>query len=151
MPKTIERTVKKIQLQTAAIFAGVMFLTGFITAMVLPVGNFPVSFFRGSGNFDTNDVDERIRVLEAETEKNPLDEKVWADLGELYNDSGLIDKALIANQKVLSINPNNADAWAEIGTLHHKSGRPDKAVEAFDKAIAVDPNTRAHDSSKGLC
>lgn len=145
MPNIADTPVKKVTLHTAVFLSGLTFLAGFFTAMVLPVGRGPVATFRTSEGADTKDLDERIRVLEAETEKSPLDEKLWAELGDLYNDSSLIDKAIFAYQKVLVVNPNNADAWAEMGTLHHKSGRPDKAVEAFDRAIAVDSK---HESSR---
>ncbi len=148
--KTLNRSVRKIRLRTAAIFAGVLFLAGFLTAKILPVGNFPVSFFRGSTNYYTNDVDERIRVLEAESEKKPFDANLWSQLGDLYADSSLFDKAISTYQRALAINPKNADVWAEIGMLHHRSGRPDNAIEALNTAIAADPKHESARFIKGI-
>jgi tetratricopeptide (TPR) repeat protein len=146
MSKISKSTVKTIPLYTAILLAGLAFMAGFISASVLPEKMRNWAFYRSSeASPNTINLNERLQVLEAETEKNPLDEKLWFELGELYSDSNLPDKAISAYQKVLAINPSNADVWTEIGILQHKSGKPDNSIEALDKAIAIDPK---HENSR---
>lgn len=147
MSKATKSSIKTIPIYTTIVLAGITFLAGFISAMLLPLAG---SSFQTSGKPDTKNLVEQIRTLEGEAEKSPLDEKLWAELAELYSDSSLFDKAISAYQKTLLINPKNADAWTEIGFLLHKSGKPETAVEALDKAIAIDPRNENSRFIKGF-
>jgi len=92
----------------------------------------------------------RIRVLEAETQKNPGKGKVWADLGNAYFDADQPEKAIHAYEKALEQMPDSADIITDMGVMYRRIGKPDKAIEAFEKAMKADPRHEISRYNKGI-
>ncbi len=101
---------------------------------------------QGAGSEST----ERIEALEIKASLNPKNVEAWVQLGNLYFDNNMHEKAISAYKKSLELYPNNADVWTDIGVMYRRSARPFKAIEAFDKAMAVDPEHETSHFNKGI-
>ena len=93
---------------------------------------------------------DRILALEREVAANPNNADAWAQLGNIWFDTGKYGKAIEAYEKSLAIKPDNPDVWTDLGVMYRRSGKPDKAIECFDRAIAIDPKHDTPYFNKGI-
>lgn len=100
-------------------------------------------------NFSPED-SSRILALERELAGNPSSAGTWAQLGNLYFDSGKFVKAINAYNKSLALAPNNASVLTDLGVMYRRNGQPQEAIAAFDRAMAVDPRHEQSRFNKGI-
>ena len=67
------------------------------------------------------------------------------DLGYVYREKGLYDKAIAQYRKSVEIDPKHPHAHYDIGYIYRMMGQYEKALEAYKKAVEVNPkNPHAH-------
>jgi len=65
---------------------------------------------------------------------------VWNILGASAFQIGMLDKAIEAYNKALSIKPDYAEAYNNIGVALKSQGMLDKAIEAYNEALLIIPD-----------
>jgi len=135
------------------------------TALIIAVGAFILGFVSGVGFalFKTNstlpatsnsspsiDYDKMEKDLVAEVLNNPENTEAWIQLGHVYFDTNINDKAIVAYEKSLELNPRNADVLTDLGIMYRRNGQPQKAIEKFDEAIVVNPMHEMSRVNKGI-
>jgi lipoprotein NlpI len=63
----------------------------------------------------------------------------YHNLGVLYDNRGLYDKAVEEYEKAIAVNAAFAESHNNLGVLYDNRGLYDKAIEEYEKAIAVNP------------
>ena len=84
--------------------------------------------------------DLAVNLATALTQQYPNHSFGWKVLGALLSQTGKIQDAVIANQKVLEILPNDAEAHYNLGNTLKELGRLEEAEASYKKAIAIKPN-----------
>ena len=88
-------------------------------------------------NGDFSAVIEKTKVLLLQFPEKFV---LWNALGASYLQKEMIDQAVFAFDKVLSINPNYFEAYANLGVALVKQNKLDEAVEVYNKAILLKPD-----------
>lgn len=96
------------------------------------------------------EIASRILQLEQFLESNPKDDKAWAQLGNLFFDSGQYANAIESYKKSLEINPDQIGVVTDMGVMYRRNKQPEKAIEAFDTAIDLDPSFETARFNKGI-
>lgn len=94
----------------------------------------------GGGNPMMSGLMAQAKALEEKTAKNPGDKQAWVELGNLYFDADLPDRAVVAYKKALDLDPKQPDVWTDMGVMLREQKKPQEALDAFRKAIAVKNN-----------
>ncbi|MEM2870175.1 MAG: tetratricopeptide repeat protein [Thermoplasmata archaeon] len=76
---------------------------------------------------------------ELEIKKDERDWKAWIVQGDIYYNSGHLQKALEAYDRSLSIRPS-FEALNNKGLVLHREGRHAEALECFEKAVELNPD-----------
>lgn len=71
---------------------------------------------------------------------SPNSQRAHCNLGNVYMESGLIERAQAEYQTALSINPQNANVHSNLGIIYSKQGMLDKAFAEYKEAIQLDNN-----------
>ncbi len=82
---------------------------------------------------------QRIQSLENTVRTGTKDVKVLSELGQLYFDTGQLDKASVAFGAALDIEPDNASLHNYLGLAYFWTGRSKEAIAEYKKATEVDP------------
>lgn len=96
------------------------------------------------------EIEDHIKHLEDEVEKEPQDAKAWVQLGNAFYDSDAPDKAINAYLKALALSPDNPDVLTDLGTMYRRIKQPKMAIESFDKAAQIDPTHLQSRFNKGI-
>ena len=80
-----------------------------------------------------------IKQTRALTAQYPQTFIVWSIMGVASSQIGLLDDAIIAFQKVISLEPNDAKAHYNIGNTFQKQGKWQEAIDAYNKALLIKP------------
>jgi cytochrome c-type biogenesis protein CcmH/NrfG len=155
--KNMEKPVEKVPEKSGVSYGVVAlaFVAGILVGVLLTLyktgGNpaMPPPSQMGQKTSAANHSDE-IAGLEFKTSQNPGDIAAWIQLGNLYFDADIPEKAIAAYDKALTLNPNNADVLTDQGVMYRKAGKYDKAVQCFDKAVAVNPKHEIARFNKGI-
>jgi tetratricopeptide (TPR) repeat protein len=157
MSKTHES--KKYEINTVIIVGFACLLIGFLGGALFmtldsnPSGSqqpYPTAFSAPASPTPTAQQTERILTLEKMTSTDPKNSEAWLELGNLYFDSSLYQKAIQAYNSYLEINPDNPDAWTDLGVMYRRTNRPQDAITAFDKAISLAPRHQQSRFNKGV-
>jgi len=70
----------------------------------------------------------------------PGDARSHLELGKLYNEQGLFDRAKRSLRKAIQIDPQLADAYYFLAFIQKDSGEKAQAVLNFEKYLELDPN-----------
>jgi len=71
-------------------------------------------------------------------QRSPDSHRAHCNLGNVYMESGLIEKAHSEYQTALNINPKIASVHSNLGTVYNKKGLTDKAFTEYKQAIELD-------------
>ena len=83
--------------------------------------------------------DEAEVALKQLAEKNPKLSGLYLNLGIVYRNKGLNDKAAEEFNRAITINPKNLDAYNQLAVLKRDSGDLSAAETLYQKALAVWP------------
>ena len=64
----------------------------------------------------------------------------YNNLGIIYAEKGMLDKAISNFKKALSINPRHTEAHSNLGTAYAQQGKVDDAIAEFKQALAINPH-----------
>ncbi len=79
-----------------------------------------------------------VMHLERELIVNPQNVGAYAMLGDMYEKTGLHDKAKAVYEKMLSLNPNNPKVQMALGDYYLKAKKYDDALKYFQKSYTLD-------------
>lgn len=82
------------------------------------------------------------RRLEILLEKNPNLSQSWFDLGEIYLEEKLYDRAISAFKKASQLEPDRADYFYWLGYAYHRTRNYGKAETALKIALALAPENK---------
>ena len=80
---------------------------------------------------------ERAQAL---TEQYPQAFILWNLLGASASQIGMLDQAITAYKKALSLKPDYAEVYCNMSFALQNQGKPDEAIEACKKAILLKPD-----------
>ncbi|MBI4823723.1 MAG: tetratricopeptide repeat protein [Nitrospirae bacterium] len=72
--------------------------------------------------------------------KSPKKAMAHYNLGIVYYEQGLIDKAIEQYQIAISLKPDYAEAYNNLGLVYYGKGLPDKAIEQYQIALRLKPD-----------
>jgi tetratricopeptide (TPR) repeat protein len=104
----------------------------------LPKGHPPV---KGTGSKGMEAVHKKVRDLEAACTKDPKALEPRLELGNLYLQFGLCERAVRWLDEAVKLKPDNAAALALAGHAHAAIEQYDAAIELWTKALALDPKS----------
>ena len=81
-----------------------------------------------------------VEQAQAFTVQYPEVFAVWNILGVSAAQIEMLDLAITAFQKVISLKPNFADAYFNMGVALNDQGKMEEAIKAYNKAISLKPN-----------
>jgi len=153
MPKSTFRQTNTVQKSTligvAVLCLAVGFLGGVVFSIYKSTGAAPVAAPKATQP-DVGDRAQELDRLTKETAQNPGNGAAWAQLGNLYFDTNIPDKAIWAYQKSLEIDPANPNIWTDLGVMYRRNNQPQEAIKAFDEAIRLDPKHEPSRFNKGI-
>ena len=82
-------------------------------------------------------VAEQAEVL---TKQYPTAILIWNILGASRSQIGMLDEAIEAYKKTISLKPDYAEAYSNMGVTLRNQGKFAEAVDAYKKAISLKPN-----------
>ena len=94
----------------------------------------------GENPHSMDGVMQRIQDLEGLIEKDPQNYDALVELGNLYYDANIFEKAAPRYEAAVQIKGNDPNVLADLGTCYRNTGQFDKAVEMYDSASKLDPN-----------
>jgi cytochrome c-type biogenesis protein CcmH/NrfG len=83
--------------------------------------------------------DKQAEPLLAALKTNPKDADVLAQLGNIYYDTQVLDRAVEYYGKALEIDPKNVNVRTDMGTAYFRLGDSDRAIKEFETALKTDP------------
>jgi len=98
---------------------------------------------KGLNYIQLGDFAAAIEYLHQSSIHDPINEKIWQDLGSAYrvhiHDS---EKALEAFQNSLQINPKSSSAYNGLGVVHAQLGNRQEAIEMLQLAVKHNPGDK---------
>jgi len=110
----------------------------------------PAVMPQGGGKAVAPELQAHITELEVALAQKPGDQAGWVDLGNLYFDADLPQRALIAYGKAVALGPVGPDVLTDMGIMHREAGQPKEALAAFDAALKLDANHQNALFNKGV-
>jgi len=128
----------------------IAFVCGFLCGVVATVLR-----MEGKGNETAAGAPEHgtarmVQALEQHAAENPEHVDVWIQLGNLYFDQDMPEKAVNAYEKALQLDPGNSDVTADLGVMYRRQGAFQKAIDALDRAIVLNTGNDAARFNKGI-
>lgn len=88
---------------------------------------------------------DSISLWEDVVKKSPGKSRGHYNLGVVYQEQGMNDKAVKEFKTAIRLNPNLSKAHYNLGTIYQSGGSVDEAIKEFETAIAINPkHTKAH-------
>jgi cytochrome c-type biogenesis protein CcmH/NrfG len=134
----------------------VIFVFGFLSGIAFtvykggPPGSPPSTTAEEQAQQQNDETSQAILKLEAAVTANPENFDTWIQLGHLYYDSNLPDKAIAAYTKSLEFHSGDANLLTDLGVMYRRANQPDKAIELFNQAIEKDPSHLPSRFNKGI-
>ena len=81
-----------------------------------------------------------VEQAEILTEQYPGAAVVWNILGASRAQLGMLDEAVDAYKKTISLKPDYAETYSNMGVALKNQGKFDEAIDAYKKSISLKPN-----------
>lgn len=81
---------------------------------------------------------QQIAALKAAIEKNPNDFEALSQLGGMYLQVSMFDRAAGYYERAVEVNPNSAEALAALAVCYINTGKPDQALARCREALRHD-------------
>jgi len=88
---------------------------------------------------EQKDFTQALQLLKHALAVNPRAANAHNSLGNLYEDLGRPDDALVSYTEAVTLKPDFAAAWFNRGNVFLKLGRPEEAVSSYERALALEP------------
>ena len=89
---------------------------------------------------DFHTLENDIAAYRKVTEINPLNDRAWDALGNMYEATGLHSEAIAAFEKAISLASQREVYHYHLGLAHAAQKRYDKAIQALQKVVALNPD-----------
>ena len=80
------------------------------------------------------------KQAEVLTKQYPTAILIWNILGASRSQIGMLEEAIDAYKKTISLKPDYAEAYSNMGVAYRNMGKPDEAIDAYKKAISIYPD-----------
>ena len=80
-----------------------------------------------------------IQNLEKLLEEEPENYEALLNLGNLYYDASMFERAVIFYQRAYDVKPEDPNLITDLGTCYRQLGKPVEAIKYYDIAIIKDP------------
>lgn len=87
--------------------------------------------------------------LESVLEFNPNDDAALNNIGPVYRQLGMTERAIECLKKLISIDNSLIGPYINLGFIYSKMDSIDYAIEYYNKALAIDPNEALVYSNRG--
>ena len=87
------------------------------------------------------EVTAKIEILRRRIEKDPLDPRLYVEIGAIYLENGLFQEALIEYQKAVSIDNSYFDAHLNSGKVYLELRELEKSERSYQKAFSLKPDS----------
>jgi len=132
----------------------IIFICGFLSGIAFTVykGDSPslVPATTENGQSQNNVNRQAIINMEAQVTANPENFENWIQLGHLYYDADLPEKAIAAYTKSLELHSGDANLLTDLGVMYRRTKQPEKAIELFNQAILKDSSHLPSRFNKGI-
>lgn len=99
-----------------------------------------VHFKRGVDAYFKRQYEIAIEEFNRSIEANPSNPLTYSNLGFVYFDLGMIDKALECQQKAIEIAPDLANAYYGLAQIYKKKGNVDMVIKQFQEYLRIEPD-----------
>lgn len=96
-------------------------------------------FSRGINAYEKRNYTLAIEEFNKSIEAAPSDPATYCNLGYVYYDMGILDKAFEYQQKAIGIDPNLAYAHYGLALIYMKWGNNEKSVQHFKEYLGIEP------------
>lgn len=103
----------------------------------------------GVGLAADGDAEGAIRELQAAIKLDPAEAKAYFNLGNIYADRNMPQKAIELYEKSIALKPVAA-TYANLGDIYTEQQMYDKAADAISKAIELNPSDPIAQNSMGI-
>ncbi|GAB6159100.1 hypothetical protein JCM39194_23000 [Desulfotomaculum varum] len=86
-----------------------------------------------------NSMEERLALLEKQSQKNPQDKDLLLTLASYYRQAGKLKQAGETYQKVIQLDPKDVAARQELALLYYAQGDLTAAGQALRQALEIQP------------
>jgi len=104
-----------------------------LTLVTLMIGGYGFSIIWKNGDWR-----DELTLWTKTIRRSPDSHRAHCNLGNVYMENGLIERAYAEYQTALTINPKNASVHSNLGTVYNKKGLTDKAFTEYQQAIELD-------------
>lgn len=94
------------------------------------------------------EVTAEIDILKIKVDKDPLNPKLYLDLGNIYYENQMLSDALLSYQKVINLEKNNFEALLKSGDIYLQMNEYQKAEKAYTNALNI--NLASKETKSGL-
>jgi len=148
MNKSATDNKKRINLETALIYAFISLMIGFLGGVVF--SSIKMSEAPHSDHDVSTEQAQQILDMEKRVAESPEDVNAWIALGNAYFDHRQPEKAIDAYETALKYQPDNVAVWTDLGIMYRQIEKPGEAIAAFDKAREIDPSHEPSLYNKGI-
>lgn len=106
-----------------------------LVLVTLMIGGYGVSIIWKNGNWR-----DELTLWTKTIARSPDSYRAHCNLGNVYMERGLIERAQMEYQTALNINPKDASIHSNLGAVYSKQGLIDKAFIEYKEAIQLDRN-----------
>jgi tetratricopeptide (TPR) repeat protein len=89
---------------------------------------------------DFHTLENDIAAYRKVTEINPLNDRAWDALGNMYEATGLHSEAIAAFEKAISLASQREVYHYHLGLAHAAQKHYDRAIQALQKVVAINPD-----------
>ncbi|HHT9136940.1 MAG TPA: tetratricopeptide repeat protein [Candidatus Wunengus sp. YC60] len=104
-----------------------------LALVTIMIGGYGFSIIRKNGDWR-----DEFTLWAKTIQRSPNSHRAHCNLGNVYMESGLIERAQMEYQTALNINPKSANSHSNLGTVYSKQGNIDKAFIEYKEAIQLD-------------
>ncbi|MCF6153919.1 MAG: tetratricopeptide repeat protein [Candidatus Brocadia sp.] len=106
-----------------------------LVLVTLMIGGYGISIIWKNGNWR-----DELTLWTKTIVRSPNSYRAHCNLGNVYIERGLIERAQKEYQTALSINPKDANVHSNLGNVYSKQGLNDKAFGEYSEAVQLDRN-----------
>ncbi|HLE86881.1 MAG TPA: tetratricopeptide repeat protein [Candidatus Brocadiaceae bacterium] len=107
-----------------------------LVLVILMIGGYGFSIIWKNGDWR-----DELTLWTKTIQRSPNSQRAHCNLGNVYMESGLIEKAQMEYQTALELNPKNANVHFNLGLAYEKVGKATEAIREYITVIQLDPNS----------
>jgi len=81
-----------------------------------------------------------IELISEAARLNPV-APIYFNLGNTYQQAGMLDEAISCYQQALRLNPKHAESLSNLGAVFQQQGKLEEAINSFTRALQIKPDS----------